>query len=188
MEVLWGYYLKYRTPDIGAYPLEDSRVEYNQNPDYPGLVTYDRILSAKELADYEMVEKPVGDYASHMKCVPADYGDWDKALTLNDIKNMMLDFQIALTQVNDYYFPYVGEPGTRLPSHPDAVTWDCRTELVSGPNVALLLEYVPEWATHMVQYILDGCPPIVFSGLTPEQIIDKCVEIDDDGCYRLFVD
>lgn len=188
MEVRWEYYLKYRTPDIGTYPLEGARVEHNFNPDYRGLISYNRRLSAKELADYELVEKPVGNYASQMRRVPKDYGDWDKALTLNNIKNLMLDFSIALYHVNDYYFPYVGEPGTRLPSRSDGGSWDCRTQLVSGRNVGLLLEYVPDWANHMVQYILDGCPHIVFSRLTTEQIIDKCVEIDDEGCYRLFVD
>lgn len=188
MEVRWEYYLKNRMPDIGAYPMEGARVEQNFNPGYQGLVSYDRILSAEELADYEMVEKPVGDYAYDMQYAPRNYGDWDKALTLGNIKSLMLDFGLALYNVNDYYFPSVVDPDTRLPTHPHVSTWEYRTKLVSGHNVALLLEYVPEWATRMVQYILDGCPPIVFSRLTTEQIIDKCVEIEDEECYRLFVD
>lgn len=189
MEIRWSYYLKHSAP--GVYPLKGARVEPNVNPDRPDLlshvVSYDRILSAKELADYEMVELPVWLYASRMHRIPEDYGDWNKALTLNNIKCMMLDFSIALSLVNDYYFPYAGERGTRLPSHPDAGAWEWRTKLVSGHNVALLLEYVPEWAKHMMQYLLDGCPAIAFSQLTTEQIVDKCIEIADNRCYKLFV-
>lgn len=192
MSFLYG--LKYRPATPGAFPegaTPTSARQYCGIADVLGMVETDTCLERDVVGKYELTEFPLLEYEWYWRYPPEKYGDMldmGRVCTLNLLKNLMFDFTQYLKEMNDYHFPYVSEPGSRLPNFPRGDFWERRTKLVSGRNVAALLEFVPEWATHMIQYALDGCPLLVFSNLTPEGIIDKCIEIDDNDAYELFVD
>ncbi|TPF92892.1 hypothetical protein BW14_06935 [Bifidobacterium sp. UTBIF-68] len=180
----YTYYLLNRPPMPGAYPTDNLINvvdEYNDRWVIDGrrtfgYVTYRKSLTRKLIDAYELIEWPLLVFEQNMT---ADWLNVDK-LRGENVRYEVNNFRDVLWQY-EWYCDWREGFVTILDvqGKPDARKAEA---LRRG------LDMLPEWSRWMIQFVLQGCPADRFDGMTPYEVIDECVRIEDSGEYRLLVD
>lgn len=181
------YCLLRRPPMPGAFPATPEFVDVVSGGGRKGMLgfgtaTYQAPLSRRDIDAYEMMPLPMA-YVQYR----AQYPDW---LLVNVFDGELFDsaeFSPTLGRIVKIladlarYFPDAGDTVTLKP---------VGGQLFAIPRacLAMVVEAMPEWSRWMVQFLLQGCSPERFGGLTRDGIIDESARIEESGEYGILID
>lgn len=184
----YTYYLLNRPPEPGASPgtPDFTQTLTRENDDRSlcgyGSVSYRKPLSRRDIDAYELRPSPMVRVlftSSQFDWLTNDFnGGRLHAYAIPDNIGRIGGALRALGE----YFPDDGDV-VSVPLVDDNGKYPFSLNCLST-----VIESMPEWSRWMVQFVLQGCPVDRFDNMTPDEVIDESVRINDSGEYRLLID